>query len=50
MNNENRILLKVTLEDALAADDVFSILMGERVEPRREFITTNARYVNNLDI
>ena len=50
MNNENRILLKVTLEDALAADDVFSILMGERVEPRREFITANARYVNNLDI
>ena len=50
MNNENRILLKVTLEDALVADDVFSILMGERVEPRRDFITTNARYVNNLDI
>ena len=50
MNNENRILLKVPLEDALAADDVFSILMGERVEPRREFITANARYVNNLDI
>lgn len=50
MNNENRILLKVTLDDALAADDVFSILMGERVEPRREFITANARYVNNLDI
>ncbi|MDO4280558.1 MAG: DNA topoisomerase (ATP-hydrolyzing) subunit B [Peptococcaceae bacterium] len=50
MNNENRILLKVSLEDAQACDDVFSILMGERVEPRREFITTNARYVNNLDI
>ncbi len=50
MNNENRILLKVSLEDAIEADDVFSILMGERVEPRREFITTNARYVKNLDI
>ena len=50
MNNENRILLQVTMEDALIADDIFSILMGERVEPRREFITTNARYVNNLDI
>ena len=50
MNNENRILLQVTMEDALIADDIFSILMGERVEPRREFITANARYVNNLDI
>ena len=50
MNNENRILLQVTMEDALIADDIFSILMGERVEPRREFITDNARYVNNLDI
>ena len=50
MNNENRILLKVTMDDALLADDVFSILMGERVEPRRDFITANARYVNNLDI
>ena len=50
MNNENRILLQVDLEDALLADDVFSILMGERVEPRRDFITANARYVNNLDI
>ncbi len=50
MNNENRILLKVTLDDAMLADDVFSILMGERVEPRRDFITENARYVNNLDI
>ena len=50
MNNENRILLQVTMEDALIADDIFSILMGERVEPRREFITANAHYVNNLDI
>ena len=50
MNNERRILLKVTMEDALEADEVFSILMGDKVGPRRDFITTNAKYVNNLDI
>ena len=50
MNNENRVLLQVTLEEAQAADDVFSILMGEKVLPRREFITSNAHKVRNLDI
>ena len=50
MSPENRILLKVNLEDAAAADETFSILMGENVEPRREFIEQNARYVTNLDI
>ena len=50
MRNENRILLKVSIEDAQNADDVFSILMGEKVQPRREFITANAKYANNIDV
>ena len=50
MDPKNRILLKVTLEDAEKADETFSILMGDKVEPRREFIETNARYAQDLDI
>jgi|UniRef100_A0A7C3Z2B8 DNA gyrase subunit B len=50
MNPEKRILKKVTLEDAAEADRIFSLLMGERVEARREFIEKNAKYVENLDI
>jgi len=50
MNPETRILLKVTLEDAARADQIFSVLMGEDVAPRREFIEQNAKYVQNLDI
>ncbi len=50
MNPANRTLLKVTISDAIVADRLFDILMGERVEPRREFIETNAVYVKNLDI
>ena len=50
MDPKNRILLKVTLEDAQKADEIFSILMGEEVEPRREFIEENAQYVTNLDV
>jgi DNA gyrase subunit B len=50
MNPENRILLKVELENAALADQVFSRLMGDKVEPRREFINKNAKYVQNLDI
>jgi DNA gyrase subunit B len=50
MNIENRTLLKVEIEDAIVADQIFETLMGTEIEPRREFIEKNARYVQNLDI
>ncbi len=50
MNADNRTILQVTIDDAIQADEVFSNLMGDNVEPRREFINENARYVANLDI
>jgi DNA gyrase subunit B len=50
MNPEKRTILKVELEDAVAADEIFTILMGDKVEPRKEFITNHAKMVTNLDI
>ena len=50
MNPETRILIKVTMDDAIKADETFSILMGDDVAPRRKFIEDNAKYVKNLDI
>lgn len=50
MDPARRILLKVELEDAVMAEEIFTILMGDKVEPRREFIEKNAKYVRNLDI
>jgi DNA gyrase subunit B len=50
MDPERRILVKVKLEDAIKADEIFTILMGDEIAPRREFIEQNAKYVKNLDI
>ena len=50
MNPETRTLLKVDINDAIACDETFSVLMGDMVEPRREFISKNAKFVQNLDI
>ncbi|HIV62329.1 MAG TPA: DNA topoisomerase (ATP-hydrolyzing) subunit B [Candidatus Butyricicoccus avistercoris] len=50
MNPEHRVIKQVNVEDAAQADEIFALLMGEKVEPRREFIEKNAKYVTNLDI
>jgi DNA gyrase subunit B len=50
MNPENRIMVSVKMDDAIEADRMFTVLMGDEVEPRREFIQANAQYVKNLDI
>ena len=49
MSAKNRVLRQVTVEDAMAANEVFELLMGDEVEPRRKFIVENAGYVGNLD-
>ena len=50
MNPETRIMVKVTMEDAMKADQIFTVLMGDDIAPRREFIEQNAKYVKNLDV
>ena len=50
MNPDSRVILRVQMQDAFAADETFNMLMGEKVEPRKNFIQTNAKYVTNLDI
>ncbi len=50
LNLDNRTLIQVTMEDAAAADELFRILMGDKVEPRREFIEKHALEVKNLDV
>ena len=49
MDPEKRTLRRITLDDAVRADETFTILMGEKVEPRKEFIERNAKYAVNLD-
>ena len=49
MDPERRTLRRITLEDAVAADRIFTVLMGEKVEPRKDWIVENAKYAMNLD-
>ena len=49
MNPETRVLKRIELTDAIQADEIFTVLMGEKVEPRKEYIERNAKYAVNLD-
>ena len=49
MNPETRTMMQITVEDAMAADETMSLLMGEKVDPRKEFIEQNAKLVTDLD-
>ena len=49
MDPEKRTLKRITMDDATRADEIFTLLMGEKVEPRREYIETNAKFATNLD-
>ena len=50
MNPDTRTILKVEVEDAMKCDEIFSVLMGDKVEPRKKFIDANAKYVENIDV
>ena len=50
MDPANRIMLRVTMDDAMLEDETFTLLMGDRVEPRREFIERNSKLVADLDV
>ena len=50
MDPERRTMIKVTMEDAVKADEIFTILMGDKDAPRKEFIEKNAEYVKDLDV